>query len=682
MPTPRRTCTRNDLPELKALDAAGVFQVLGTFDDRGLDDDAFALAMIDLLDADRIPALRQAKKGAMPDAVRKFVFARMRDVVAHARTTKEAKDTSLTAAAAKPDSAGDQSPDAATVRQTRIASQIRQADEVCTHRFTFYEETHQLPDDIDWNFNPGTAHWSMDLNRFSYLNPLTQAGIQTGESRYARKAVELVLDWINKCQLQECFTATPYAWGSYLNNAIHCEVWASQLHHWLRQDVVTPAELLRIVKSLHDQLAYLEIVTANHHGNWPTIGCRGMLATLAHVPLLRDHDRFVSYCTDSLENQLDEQRLPDGVQDELTPHYHWVVIKNMLVVAESLTMLGQRLSPTLRESMRSMVHYAQQTITPGRTARVNFNDSDWTNPPDIAASLKPAGLEDLATPADELGPEAFPYAGVGLLRQKVTDGDLYLAFDGGPFGRAHQHEDMLGFWLHAFGRDFIVDPGRHLYDHSEKSFIDHLRSTQAHSTITVDNQPQNSQAKRDTWIAKKPGSLTWQVNETSIRAAAKYDLGYGPDNDIDVVHTREIVFVEDRFWVVFDHVAGEGVHTIHSRFQFAPHANPVLDGPWARTSFHDANLTLGSFSSHPWSQRRIVEGQTDPRAGWVSPSYGLIQPAPLLELESEAALPLKAATLLLPWRGDVPPNLTAEFEDFTLNVTIAGEAARVITASI
>ena len=56
------------------------------------------------------------------------------------------------------------------------------ADDVLDHRFTFYGETYQLPADIDWDDNPGTAHWGHDLNRFSYLDDLTQTYLATGDA--------------------------------------------------------------------------------------------------------------------------------------------------------------------------------------------------------------------------------------------------------------------------------------------------------------------------------------------------------------------------------------------------------------------------------------------------------------------------------------------------------------------
>jgi len=425
----------------------------------------------------------------------------------------------------------------------------------------------------------------------------------------------------------------------------------------LPHDQVQPIELLRVIKSLHDHLAYLEIVTNSHGGNWPTIGCTGILGTLAVFPVFRDTERFISYCTRTFAEQIDDQVLPDGVQDELTPHYHRCVINNLTNAIRACQALGRSLEERTLAALRKMVHYQQQTNVPDDSAHAAFNDGDPGVSLAVGPQLVEIGLEDYLSPPERLGPELFPYAGVALLRQEQTEGDLYLAFDGGPFGRSHQHEDKLGFWLFAYGRNFIVDPGRHLYDMSEVSYLPHLRTTHAHSTITIDGQGQHSRGRPETWIAREPVPLEWSVSESEVRAAAAYDLGYGEDNAIEAVHRREIVFVQERFWIVFDLVEGEGEHRIDSRFQFAP--GPLnLAGSLACTDFDDANLLLWAASDASLDGAKVEEGQENPRAGWYSSRYGLIEPAPCLHFPVTTRLPFFAATFLFPYRGAQWPELS------------------------
>jgi hypothetical protein len=281
----------------------------------------------------------------------------------------------------------------------------------------------------------------------------------------------------------------------------------------------------------------------------------------------------------------------------------------------------------------------------------------------------------MITPPDRLGPEVFPYAGVAFLRQRQDVGDLYLAFDAGPYGRGHQHEDKLGFWLFAYGRNLLVDPGRHLYDSSPKSFLGYLRSTKAHSTIRVDGHDQHSRGRRDTWIAKQPLEMGWHVGDGEVRAAGTYDLGYGPKNAVAVTHCREIVFVRERFWVVFDIVEGTGEHLLESRYQFAP-GDVRVEENVARTQFQDANLLLHAAPLVPFDDVHVEHGQDKPRGGWYSDSYNKLEPAPALSLSVRTPLPWRCATLLFPYKGPGAPNVSARFDGRSAVVsgTDVGEA--------
>ena len=636
----RLRLSRADLPRLKGAPRAEVFAALGSFDERGLTDAEFLPRALDLLDPARVAGLAEARAaGDLPGAL-DAVFRACR---------------STTHVPAKPPVS---------------PATLDMADAVLQNRFSFYGEMHQLPASIDWESNPGTAHWGHDLNRFGYLGPLTQAFQGRGDPRYSRKAVDLILDWIAKADTARCFAGTPYMWGSYLNNAIHCQVWCQSLKPLLAREQVTAVELLRVLKSLHDQLAYLEIVTNGHAGNWPTIGCQGMLDCLGAFPVLRDTDRFVAYCLDTLGRQIADQVLPDGVQDELTPHYHLCVVGNLLSATRSLRALGRELDPKTMATLGRMVHYLQQATMPDGSRQAAFNDSDPGVTGNIRGSLAALGLEAMLSTPAQLGPEVFPYAGVAFLRQRQDQGDLYLAFDAGPYGRGHQHEDKLGFWLFAYGRSLLVDPGRHLYDGSAVSYYGFLKSTAAHSTLRLDGLGQYSAGRPDTWIAKAPLDLGWQAAPGELRAAGAYDLGYGKDNLLKVVHHREIVFVKERFWVVFDVVSGAGEHAIESRFQFAPGSLRV-DGTTAHTEFADANLLLRAAPLAPFTDIHVECGRENPRGGWYSESYNRIEPAPALSLSLRTALPWRAATLLWPYRGTTAPALEFVFDGMRARLTSA-----------
>ncbi len=645
---------RADLDVLKTLDRSAVFAALGSFDDRGMDDARFAAVTLRLFDPRHLPALAAAAG----------------DPSAAAQAVMDA------CAARCDDSAAAVSRSGAVFEGDPIAA----AEEILAHRFTFYGETHQLPAEIDWDHNPGTAHWGHDLNRFTYLHPLVEAYVRTGDTRFSRKAVDLILDWIAKCDISRCFAATPYAFGSYLNNALHSVQWCRALARLLPRGQVRPLELLRILKSMHDQAAYLEVVTNGGSGNWILLGVMGLMSIQALCPLFAETQRWVEYSRAVVRSQVCQQVLPDGVQFELAPHYHYCVMWTLTDIHLYLRRLGLGLCDEALAVLRKMTHYLQQTIMPDGSRQAVFNDGDPAAKLDYRGMLREAGLESLLSREEDLGPEAFPYAGVCFLRQARSRGDLYLAFDAGPFGASHQHEDKLGFWLFAYGRSLLVDPGRHLYDWSPASYYTYLRSTAAHSTIRVDGQGQHSSHRAHTWISKAPIDLGWRIEAGQVRARGEYDLGYGLQNEIAVAHAREIVLVAERFWIVFDRVSGQGVHRVESRFQFAPGA-VTWDGSAARTGYDDANLLLWPLG--PCAPAAHVQcGDENPRGGWYSDMYGRIEPAPALSLSWDAPLPLRTATLLWPYRGTCSGVVEFTFDGTTAVVRSAQTGEHRVTTTL
>jgi len=57
----RPLLSRGNLSRLRTLDRAQVFRTLGSFDDRGMSDEAFIRRAVDLVDPQRVPGLAQAR---------------------------------------------------------------------------------------------------------------------------------------------------------------------------------------------------------------------------------------------------------------------------------------------------------------------------------------------------------------------------------------------------------------------------------------------------------------------------------------------------------------------------------------------------------------------------------------------------------------------------------------------
>lgn len=542
------------------------------------------------------------------------------------------------------------------------------ADEILRHQFSFYGERHSLGPVVDWDANPGTGHWVHDLNRFLFLEPLVAAFRKTGEERYAGKCIELILSWIAQSE-RLGFSGTRFMFKSYLNIAIHLKAWVECLAaiDTLNSELLDDAAFKTICTSIGRQLEWLDRAIPRARNNWVFIGCMGTLTTVAFLPGLPGSREISARSWSRIEEALARQVLPDGVHDEMTPHYHLTVVSCVLKSLAYAEWTPTPPSSAIRSRVGAMLHYLEQTLTPDGL-QVAFNESD----PDYARAVRrtldiPLASGLLKSDGRALESECFPWAGMIFMREGVARGreELYLAFDAGSFGVSHQHEDKLGFWLSAFGRSLVVDPGRHLYDASEASFRSFLASTAAHSTITIDGQGQNSLAARErpnAWRPLAPQPLVWRKHpDGTCEAGAFYNLGYGA-TQLAVIHFRIIFFFPDlQAWAVVDAIEGEGEHLMESRFQFAPGA--LNAGPCqVQTAFPDANLLVQGRRGD-WARVSIHCGEQSPRAGWFSPGYNRIEPAPCaLFSTGTRRLPWLGVLALIPFKGAGPvdPAITAE----------------------
>jgi len=569
------------------------------------------------------------------------------------------------------------------------------ADDCLENIFCFYGDRQGMGPDIDWNQNPGSDHWVHDLNRFSFVPILVRATDQTGEDRYVQKAAALVLDWVDKNPVTEswhwregkqAWNTPNSAWKSYLNIAIHLQVWTEAFEnlvpHW------SPPELLRVLKSVHDQCGYLVDIIPSMSNNWTVIGANGLIATAGRLPELRNARAALAFACKTIATEAERQVLPDGVQFELTQSYHMCVLTMLLNSLACDALPGVSLPASVSETTDRMLDYAMQFMLPcGHN--VAFNDSDPEKGKEFRAILaregKARGRQDWlyvgtegaegAEPA--VRSQAFEHAGVYIMRSGWSRQDACLAFDGGPWGYAHQHNDRLSFQFCALGRSFIVDPGRYLYDRNNPwSGPGYLATTRAHSTIMIDNRDQADAFFRDT---RQPGPKVagnhWSDRGDVQRAVSSHTLGYGENGAIRVVHRRSVTFRQPDLVLILDRLTGEGEHDIDSRLQFYPGDVVAGHGVW-HTCWDDANLAVLPCMEADFSVT-VDKGCFDPTRGWYSPGVNQIEPSPSLTVHARAKMPLRAGFLLVPFCGTQPPALSLAFEGDTVHVSAGSRQLEV-----
>lgn len=509
-----------------------------------------------------------------------------------------------------------------------------------SHIFAFYGERHALGATIDWEVNPGTFHWGHDLNRFGFLVRYDARPSLDD----ANEALRLLTDWIGKNGIMYR-SRSPYAWGNLLNIAIRAENWlrfirhADQNGHLQGRD----AEVQHVLDALASHL-FIVLRAIKRRGfkdNWSVIAVRSAIFIILTLPGLRHRASLLAIAQAYVAAIVSDQILPDGAQQELSSHYHWVTLELLASIATMLNKSGRAVPIELDGAIARMLRYLDALMSPSG-AIVALGDSDPDYGLRIKAFLAGAPQRDLSLHGSDAKVMAFPYAGIVSYRNVATSS--LLVFDGGPFGTAHQHEDALGVWMTAFGMDFLIDPGRHLYEHGDGTFWAYLKSTAAHSTIRIDGFNQNARADSGNWRRVEPGQPTVLSTPDAWSFEATYSGGYGPDR-IAIVHKRTVRVAAFGTRVqIIDTLSGSGCHFVEQFWQVSPGAWSI-DGHTFTAQRGGVLFTIECDTS-AGLDCRVACGEREPLRGWYSRALNVVEASPTVIVHGHVELPVTLSTTI------------------------------------
>jgi heparan-sulfate lyase len=244
----------------------------------------------------------------------------------------------------------------------------------------------------------------------------------------------------------------------------------------------------------------------------------------------------------------------------------------------------------------------------------------------------------------------YTESGFHFFRNEWSRQAIYLALKYGPSARAHNQPDNGAFSLAAYGRDFMIDSGSYIYnsdDPDDQYWRKWFRASKVHQTLTLDN--------RD--ITPAPTYQLWH-NEDDLTIAVIDNQGYE-----NLCHRRSVLFMDKRFFVIFDEAIGSATGKVRTHFQLTP-CEPVMtkEGMIVRTNYETGpNLLLKAFTqSHP------VEMEME--EGWISYLYKHKEPRPAFSyaIDKQSENPVSFLTALVPTKHVVSDalseSLTAKVE--------------------
>jgi uncharacterized heparinase superfamily protein len=509
-----------------------------------------------------------------------------------------------------------------------------------------------------------------ELSRGHQLLTLARAARLFGDERYTAELERQLRSWL---------AANPPGAGINWVNAMEVGlraanwVWAigtldpaSRLDADLEREVT--ASLQAHARHIASNLEGTPYLRSNHYLS----DIFGLLVLAAALPDDPSARRWLRYARRSFEREILTQVNPDGLGFEASLAYHGLAFELFLLAKVVTDRLGAPLSPAYRDRLAEM-HRASRIVRHPDGRLPQFGDADggrvlpagFGRPPTLDHLLwLGAAILDLDRPLDgppheevawTLGAEtwrrlaartlaepptrsaAFPDGGVYVLGGAKTTlvvrcGDVGQNGNGG-----HAHNDLLSFEL-SYGVPVVVDSGTYTYT-ADPAARNLFRGTAAHNTVVVDGAEINPLPERELFRLRQVAHATverWEVTDERAVLVAAHD-GYAP-----VVHRRTFELDRDSGAVtVDDELVGSGRHTARAFLHLVPGAS--VERPSASqlvVTLADAAISVELVGVHSVALSD----------GFVSSSFGVRDPAPIVIAEVEGALPLRFTIRIAPLR--------------------------------
>jgi uncharacterized heparinase superfamily protein len=341
------------------------------------------------------------------------------------------------------------------------------ADAALAGRFTFLGRERSFGARVAW-FDPsldeGTRLWKTLLHEFGYALDLAWAGRASGEPRYRERCLELMRSWSAEATIGR----PGFAKDSWNARAV-----ATRLVNW-----ALAAAVLRLDPDSEDgrfvaRALPLHGLFLRENLEWD-VRANHLLRDAVGLVFANELAGVAPEAEATLEGALAEQILADGGHYERTPHYHALVLQDLLEVR---AVVGERAPAWLGEAIARMAGFLAYLLP--EDGRLPLLGDTWHGEVEPRRLLAEAG-------AATLPPPGVPERASGLVVLRA--GPAHVVVRAGAHGPDHQlghaHADLLSFEASRGLVRVVSDTGTATYDAGPAR--DRLRSTAAHNTVQLD----------------------------------------------------------------------------------------------------------------------------------------------------------------------------------------------------
>ena len=571
---------------------------------------------------------------------------------------------------------------------------IDEADRVCDHEIF----GHPFGEKIDWYYNATEettrdSEWTWSLVRHNFWIPLARAYALTQDEKYARAFVSQLKSFCAAWPVQPHMNATTAnmsfpgdAWRT-IEAAIRIyTAWLPAMVYFQKSPSWDDEGWLAFLLAICDHAEYLYVHYSNHTrcGNWLTMECSALFQMGVLFPEFKRAADWQNLGYQRFCHEVRYQFDADGVHIERTPVYHLVSVLAFLQAYRIAVLNHIPVPPYMLPILERSADFLLKLVKPDFTLPM-IGDADRESLTNRKAdesvfegmnlTTDPVDLNEVraffATMAELTGREDFAYFASGRKKGSAPDQCNFSLTDSGFFvfrtgwgekdsyflvtgtqvergsNAAHSHSDAGHLELQVEGEDVLVDTGRYLYGNCGLlDWWEYFQSTRAHNTVEVDNSrmggvPDTAFEVRclRTFCHRIKSSELFDLIEVSHNGYA-----FLPN---PVFHLRRVIYFKPGLWLIDDILTGLGDHEYRLCFNFAPGNLAVVDGDASTYCYTGKNVRMICLPLLKQGlSTEMLEGNLDPKGGWISFAYSEKVPTPQLIYKKHGTTPGRFLTAL------------------------------------
>ncbi|QZT37281.1 heparinase II/III family protein [Halosquirtibacter xylanolyticus] len=461
-------------------------------------------------------------------------------------------------------------------------------------------------DTINWKHWPvkdNEIRWQ--VNRMYWWIPMAKLYHSTKDEKIVDEWIYQYRDWIKDNPLGVDSDIDRYSWRP-LEVARRVQDGTNLFEYYKSSDRFDASFLLDYLSLYYKQANHVR-QNYSEQGNHLLFEAQRMIYAGCYFPEFKDSEKWRQEGISILAKELKKQIFEDGFQYELSPNYHVATIeifRKALRMAELSGLASEfpkEYKPTIEKMIMSTIKIGMTDLTYpmfGDAKRENEKSmrkkyKRWqhmfpNNP--VIAYFATRGKEGVEP---EFRSTLMKNCGFFSMRSGWDKDDIALVMKAGPSGHFHCQPDNGTFSLMYKNVLLMPDAGCYVYSGGPKvqAKRESYRRTDVHQTLTVDNK-----------------NISLGAFNKKIDKGINYEvISFDNHSYSNGLHHREIYFVDNKFFLVYDKLTGNITGETRVRFQVKEGESTVDATKRLLNTHYDRDINVMVQDVTPTKDLHVVE---------------------------------------------------------------------------